>query len=581
MTSVRKLFAFLKPYRRWAILAPLFMLIEVSMDLTQPYMIERIVDDGVSKLNLPYVLQAGGIMIVLALIGAIGGSGCTVFAVWAAMGTGADIRAAVFRKVQAFSFGNLDRFGTGQLITRLTNDVQQIQDAVQALLRIMVRAPFLMIGALIMAIITAPQLAIIPLVLMVLVLSGLILIIGRAYPMFNQVQARIDDMNTVMQENLAGVRVVKAFVRAPYEMRRFEIANNNLMNQIINVARIVTITFPMMMILMNFGVVAVLWFGGIQVIQKHMEIGQIIAFTNYLATTLFSLMMVSMLVLQMSRAAASADRIEQVLDSTSDIKDRPNANREFNPRGLVAFEHVTFSYNGSDSDPVLKDITFTAKPGQTVALLGSTGAGKSSLVHLIPRFYDVTAGRVTIDGVDVRDVAQTALRRNIGVALQEAVLFSGSVRDNIRYGRPEASDDEVVTAARIAQAHDFITALPDGYDTMLGQRGVNLSGGQKQRLAIARAVLLRPAILILDDSTSSVDVETETRIQDALGDLIRERTCFVIAQRISTVLKADKILVIDDGVVAAEGTHAELLDTSPIYRDIYDSQLGSGGAAHG
>jgi ATP-binding cassette subfamily B protein len=444
----------------------------------------------------------------------------------------------------------------------------------------MVRAPLLMIGSLVMAIVTAPQLAWIPLILIVLVLAGLVLIISRAYPMFSQVQARIDTMNTVMQENLAGVRVVKAFVRAPYEIRRFNNANDNLMNQIIRVSRIVALTFPMMMILMNLGVVAVLWFGGYQVIQGQMQVGQIIAFINYLTTTLFSLMMVSMLVLQTSRAAASADRIQQVLESVSQIQDKPGARDEFHPRGTVSFEHVTFSYDGSDGDPVLKDINFVAEPGQTVALLGSTGAGKTSLVHLIPRFYDVTSGRVTIDGVDVRDVAQPALRRNIGIALQEAVLFSGTIRDNIRYGRPEASDDEVVAAAKLAQAHDFITALPDGYNTLLGQRGVNLSGGQKQRLAIARALLVRPAVLIFDDSTSSVDVETETKIQDALEDLMHERTTFVIAQRISTVLKADKILVIDDGMVAAEGTHSQLLATSPIYRDIYDSQLGSGGTAH-
>ena len=580
MNSARRLAKFLKPYRLWAILAPLFMVLEVAMDLTQPYMIERIVDDGVAKMNLPYVLQAGGLMIVLALIGAVGGAGCTVFAVWAATGTSADIRAATFRKVQSLSFGNLDKLGTGQLITRLTNDVTQIQEAVLSLLRIMVRAPLIMIGSLIMAILTAPQLAFIPLLLMVLVLAGLAWIISRAYPMFSQVQSRIDSLNTVMQENLAGVRVVKAFVRAPHEIRRFNVTNDGLMNQIIRVARITAATMPMMMILMSLGIVAVLWFGGVQVVQGSMLIGQIIAFINYLMNTLMSLMMVSMLVLQISRAAASADRIQQVLDSDPDIIDKPGARHDFVPRGRVAFEHVTFSYDGGGGDPVLRDISFVAEPGQTVALLGSTGAGKSSLVHLIPRFYDVTGGRVTLDGVDVRDVEQVALRRNIGIALQEAVLFSGAIRDNIRYGRPEASDDEVIAAAKAAQAHEFIMTLPAGYDTLLGQRGVNLSGGQKQRLAIARALLVRPAVLILDDSTSAVDVETEAKIQDALEELMRDRTSFVIAQRISTVLKADKILVIDDGVVAAEGNHGQLLTSSSIYRDIYESQLGNGGVTH-
>ena len=580
MKSVRKLFKFLRPYRLWAILAPLFMVLEVAMDLSQPYMIERIIDDGVAKLNLPYVLQAGGLMIVLALIGAVGGIGCTVFAVWAGTGTAADIRAATFRKVQALSFGNQDKLGTGQLITRLTNDVTQIQEAVMSMLRIMVRSPLLMIGSLIMAILTAPQLALIPLILMILVLGGLVWIISQAYPMFSQVQARIDSLNTVMQENLAGVRVVKAFVRAPHEIRRFNATNDGLMGQIMKVVRVTVLTGPLMMTLMSLGIVAVLWFGGVQVVQGGMQLGQIIAFISYLTNTLMSLMMVSMLILQISRAAASADRIQQVLESEPNVQDKPGALHEFAAQGRVAFEHVTFSYDGGSGDPVLRDINFVAEPGQTVALLGSTGAGKTTLVNLIPRFYDVTGGRVTLDGVDVRDVTQSALRHNIGIALQEAVLFSGSIRDNIRYGRPDASDDEVLTAAKAAQAHDFIMTLPAGYDTLLGQRGVNLSGGQKQRLAIARALLVRPAVLILDDSTSAVDVETETKIQDALDDLMRERTSFVIAQRISTVLKADKILVIDDGMVAAEGTHKQLLNNSSIYRDIYESQLGNGGINH-
>jgi ATP-binding cassette, subfamily B, multidrug efflux pump len=346
------------------------------------------------------------------------------------------------------------------------------------------------------------------------------------------------------------------------------------MDQSIAVARVAVITMPMMMFILNAGVIAVLWFGGVQVSQGVMHVGQIVAFVNYLMRALMSLLMVSMLVLQFSRAAASADRVQHVLESEPDVQDRPQALKTFAPHGRVAFENVSFSYDGGGGDPVLRDISFVAEPGQTVALLGTTGAGKSSLVHLIPRFYDVTGGRVTLDGVDVRDVEQAALRRNIGIALQEAVLFSGTIRDNIRYGRPAASDDEVLAAARAAQAHDFIVGLPDGYDTQLGQRGVNLSGGQKQRVAIARALLMKPAVLVLDDSTSAVDVETETRIQDALVELMRDRTSFVIAQRISTVLTADKILVLDDGRIAAEGTHTELLASSPIYRDIYDSQLG-------
>jgi ATP-binding cassette, subfamily B, multidrug efflux pump len=320
----------------------------------------------------------------------------------------------------------------------------------------------------------------------------------------------------------------------------------------------------------------VLWFGGIQITRGSMHVGQIIAFVNYLMTTLFSLIMVSQMVIQLARAEASAKRIQEVLDKQPGVQDCPEARKELSLRGQVAFENVTFCYDGNGCDAVLKDVSFTAEPGQTVALLGTTGAGKSSLVHLIPRFYDVTAGRVTLDAMDVRNLNQDALRRNIGVALQETVLFSGTIRDNIRYGRPDASEEEVIAAAKAAQAHDFILSLPDGYDTVLGQRGVNLSGGQKQRIAIARALLLKPAVLILDDSTSAVDVETESKIQEALERIMEQRTSFVIAQRISTVLKADKILVLDDGQIVAEGTHRELLGSSPIYREIYDSQLGNG-----
>jgi len=384
-----------------------------------------------------------------------------------------------------------------------------------------------------------------------------------------------------MQENLAGVRVVKAFVRGPHEIQRFGAANESLMDNTIRVARVIAVTRPFAMLAMNVGLVGVIWFGGFQVTMGGMQAGQIISFVNYLQRTLISLIMVSMIVLQVSRAEASARRIAEVLDSEPTVQNKPDALRDFAPQGRVAFERVTFSYDSDGGDPVLKDIDFVAEPGQMVALLGTTGAGKSSLVHLVPRFYDVTGGRVTLDGVDVRDLDKGALRRNIGVALQETVLFSGTIRDNIRYGRPQASDEEVIAAAKAAQAHDFITSFPEGYDTTLGQRGVNLSGGQKQRIAIARVLLIRPAVLILDDSTSSVDVETETEIQAALEGLMRDRTSFVIAQRISTVLTADKILVLDDGRIAAEGTHAALLASSPIYREIYDSQLGDGAIAHG
>jgi ATP-binding cassette subfamily B protein len=555
------------------------MALEVAMDLMQPRLIQRIVDQGIARGDMSTVVSTGLWMLGLALVGLAGGMGCTVFAILAGQGFGADLRGSLFRKVQALSFGNLDRLETGKLITRLTSDVTQVQEVVMILLRIMVRVPLLLVGSLLMAILTSPRLALLFVVLIPVVLLVVVWVVRRTYPLFGEVQQRLDTLNTAMQENLAGVRVVRAFGRVGHESRRFGRANDDLMTSSITAARLSAVTMPFMMLALNFGVVGAVWAGGIQVVGGDLRIGQLIAFVNYLMQTLMSLMMISMLVVRVSRAEASARRIQEVLQSEPDIRSRPDALNRFEPEGRVEFENVGFSYGGDDQDPVLKDISFVAEPGETIALLGATGSGKSSLVNLIPRFYDPTHGRVTIDGVDVRAVDEEALRARIGVALQESVLFSGTIRDNIRYGRPDATEEEVVAAAKMAQAHDFICRFPDGYDSVVGQRGVNLSGGQKQRLAIARALLPRPSILILDDSTSAVDVETEARIQAALAGLGQTR--FIVAQRISAVLAADKILVLDDGRIAAEGTHEELLTRSPIYREIYESQLETGAVAHG
>jgi ATP-binding cassette subfamily B protein len=395
--------------------------------------------------------------------------------------------------------------------------------------------------------------------------------------MFGAVQQKLDGINRVMQENLAGVRVVKAFVRGEYENGRFAQANDAWMSHNLTAVRTIAVTMPFMMLVLNMGVVAALWLGGVQVNAGGLQVGQIVAFINYLMQTLMSLMMVSMLVMRVSRAEASAVRVLEVFESEPKVKPSPTPIENFALQGRVAFEQVRFSYGDDGADPVLKGIDFVVEPGETVALLGATGSGKSSLINLIPRFYDVAVGngRITLDHVDIRQIDETALRRQIGVALQESVLFSGTIRDNIRYGRPQASEADVVAAAKMAQAHEFIGRLPDGYDALVGQRGVNLSGGQKQRLAIARALLTQPALLILDDSTSAVDVETEAWIQEALAQARQGRTSFVVAQRISTVLSADKILVLDDGQIVAAGTHEELLHSSPIYREIYESQMDS------
>jgi ATP-binding cassette, subfamily B, multidrug efflux pump len=585
MKAMRKLLRFLKPYRHWAILAPLLMVVETAMDLMLPRMIQRIVDIGIANQDMTFVINTGLTMLGFSLIGAVAGIICTTTSVLAAQGFGTDLRDALFTKVTSLSFGNIDRLETGQLITRLTNDVTQVEQLVSMGLRIMIRAPLLVVGSLIMAILTSPRLAWMFIVLVPLIGAILTWVVNRAYPMFGDVQERVDRLNTVMQENLAGVRVVKAFVRQDHELGRFMRVNEVLKDIAVRAARTIAVAGPAISIALNLGVVAALWFGGIEVTQGTLKVGQIIAFVNYLMRTSWSLMFVSMLSIRIARAQASAKRIQEVLDSSPHVQDRIQAETPA-LRGRIAFENVTFSYNGDCTDPVLKGITFNAEPGETVAVLGATGSGKSSLIHLIPRFYDVSDGAVTIDGTDVRHLDKATLRRHVGVALQESVLFSGTIRDNIRYGRPDASDAEVVAAAKAAQAHDFITTFPDGYDTILGQRGVNLSGGQKQRVAIARALLVEPTILILDDSTSAVDVETESEIQEALealmvrrhGPSITLKTSFIIAQRISTVLNADKILVLDDGRIAAEGTHADLMVSSAIYREIYDSQLGDGAA---
>ncbi len=554
MNAAIKLAKYLRPYWLWSILAPLLMLLEVSMDLMQPRMIQRIVDDGIAQYDIAVVIQTGLIMIGLAFVGAVGGVGCTIFSVLASQGFGTDLRGDLFRKVQSLSFGNLDELETGGIITRLTNDISQVQEMVTMMLRIMVRAPLMMVGSLVMAILTSPQLALLFFALMPFVAILLTWVIRKAYPMFSEVQDRLDDINTVMQENLAGVRVVKAFVRADREIERFGKANDNLMDQTISAARAVAVTWPGIMLIVNLGVAGAIWFGGIQITVGGLQTGELIAFVNYLTRALMSLMFVSMLMMRLARAQASAVRIEEVMQSTPRVENQPQAVEDFAPKGQVTFENVTFSYDHDGYDPVLKGINFSAEAGQTVAILGATGSGKSSLIHLIPRFYDVNEGSVTLDGIDVRDLDESLLRQTISVALQESVLFSGTIRENIRFGRPEASDDEVITAAQAAQAHEFIVSFPDGYDTVLGQRGVNLSGGQKQRIAIARALITQPAVVILDDSTSAVDVETESLIEAALDTLAADCTRFVIAQRISTVLKAEKILVLDDGVIAAEGT---------------------------
>jgi len=489
------------------------------------------------------------------------------------------------RKVQTFSFANLEELRTGPLITRSTSDVNMVQTIVMMSLRILTRAPAWTIGAVILLVLTSRQLALLMLAFVPVITAIVYFFSKKARPMFLWVQRRLDRLNTVMQENLAGVRVVKAFVREGHEVERFEDANVRLMTENIRVMRLVAILVPTMTLIMNLGVIGVIWFGGIATLSGSLTVGRVVASVNYLSFALFPLMMLAGMLGPIAAADASAERIIEVLDAQPGVKERKGSRDLSDLRGRVRFDRVWFSYDGDSSEPILADVSFIAEPGETVAILGATGSGKSTLIHLIPRFYDVTEGSVLIDEVDVRDIRLKSLRSQIGIALQEAVLFTGTIRENITYGRPDATDDEVIAAAEAAQVHEFIESLPDRYETKIGQRGVTLSGGQRQRIAIARALLVRPKILILDDSTSAVDIETEVRLQDALDRLISESahttTRFIVAQRISTVLLADKILVIDKGRIAAVGTHSELIERSPIYQEIYSSQLGTSGIGGG
>ena len=563
---------FIKPFRKPIILAMLFMLLDVICEVAQPRLMSMIVGRGISSGDVRYIVLTGTAMVLVALLAIAGGFGNARASAKAGVGFSAVLRKGLFERVQGFSFGNIDTFSTASLSTRLTNDVTLIQNAGIMCLRLMVRAPLMFVFALAMAIQMNAELAVILGVAIPVLLGSLGLIIWLALPRFQKMQARVDALTGSVQEALTNVRVVKSFVRQDFEKKRFKKANDNLTDASLNAMMVVVLTMPIMMLAMNLSTVAVVWFGGNQIIAGTLEVAQMSAFINYIFQILMSLMMLSMMFVMFSRASASFKRVLEVLRVQPDLTDRPDA-KPHPIRGEVTFEKVSFQFDLSHGKEVLSDISFTARPGQVIAVIGGTGSGKTSLISLIPRLYDVKDGRVLIDGVDVRNYTLESLRGQIGMVLQKNTLFSGTIRDNLRWGNPDATEEEIIEVSKAAQAHDFVSSFPNGYDTWVEQGGVNLSGGQKQRLCIARAMLKKSPILILDDSTSAVDTATESKIRQAFYSYLKDSTIFLIAQRISSVRDADQIIILDDGKISAIGDHKTLLATSSEYQEIYASQM--------
>jgi ATP-binding cassette subfamily B protein len=560
--------------RHWppALGAFVSLLLATASRLAIPRLTQVIIDSGISAGSMQVVVRAAVATVGLAVGGSVFSFLQGALSARMAQGVAYDLRNQLYTKIQSLSFSYHDRAQTGQLLTRATSDVEMVHRFIGMGFVTFVGAVLMMVGSIVLLFSTDWQLALIILVLVPLTFGVFGSFAGRARPLFTSIQQRLADLNTTLQENLVGVRVVKAFAREAYEADRYALANRNLYDLNLVVGRMFAVAIPVIFLIANLATVAVYWIGGGQVIAGHISVGRIVAFANYMMMAFFPMLMLGMIMAMISQAGASAERIFEIIDAQSEVAEKPGAMELPSIEGEVRFEHVEFRYFDK-GEPVLKDVNLVARPGQMVALLGATGSGKSTVVALIPRFYDVSKGRVTVDGHDVRDVTLDSLREQIGVVLQETTLFSGSIRENIAFGRPEAPLEDVIAAAEAAEAHDFITSFPDGYETAVGERGVTLSGGQKQRVAIARALLLDPRILILDDATSSVDYETEYRIQRALERLMEGRTSFVIAQRIATVLNADHILVLDQGEIVARGSHEELLQDSPIYAEIYGSQL--------
>lgn len=573
MKKFGKLLRLIKPYWLFALLGPIAIVFEVLLEIRIPLLMADIVDKGIPAKDLTYVMQTGGKMILMALFSLLCGASASYFSSYAAMGLGSEIRKAEFDKIQSFSFSNIDRIGTASLITRMTTDVNNIQHATMMSLRILVRAPVMLVSAIVMAYSINQRLVTVFLIAVPFLATCIGVIMKVAFPRFGVMLGKFDKLNGSIQENLIGIRVVKAFVRAKHEKEKFREANDDVMNAQRRAERVVILNAPLMMLTIYSCIIAILWFGGNLIIGGKMLTGELMSFISYVTQILVSLMMISMVFITLIISRASFERIVEVLNEKSDITDEGCDPALTVKNGDITFENVSFKYNKNAEENTLENISFSIRSGETVGILGGTGSAKTTLVHLIPRLYDVTQGRVLVAGHDVREYTLDALRGAIGMVLQKNVLFSGPIIENLKWGDQNATQEDIEWAANAAQAHGFITSFPEGYNTDLGQGGVNVSGGQKQRLCIARALLKRPKIMILDDSTSAVDTATDAKIRAAFANELRDTTKIIIAQRVASVRDADKIIVLDNGQISDIGTHDELLERSEIYKEVFNSQL--------
>ena len=571
---MKKYFPFFRKYKKVLILAPLLVIIDVICEIVQPELMSKIVDQGVRLKNLHYIFETGSIMVGLSMIAIAANVGNIYCSSHASVGFAAELRKGLFNKIQQFSFSNLDKFSSASLVTRIANDVNILQEVIMMSLRLLIRAPLMLLFAVVIAVrINAGLASVIAVAIPVLSVS-IYLILRRGLPFFEKMQQKLDKVNGVVQENLVNVRVVKSFVREDFEKKKFGTANDDLREMAIKASGLVVLIMPVMQLVMNISIVAIVWFGGNKIIGGTFQVGQLMSFITYITQILMSLMMLSMTIMTLSRAGASSERLLEVLNTDVDITDSTVAKEKNIPvkKGKIEFKDVFFKYHPHSSEYVLKNINFTVNPGETIGIIGATGSAKTTLVELIPRLYDATKGQILVDDLDVRDYTLQNLRSGIRLVLQQNELFSGTIKENIQWGKPHASDEEVISAAKDAQAHDFIMSFPKQYETVLGQGGVNISGGQKQRICIARAILSKPPILIMDDSTSAVDTSTDAKIRASFPQNLKGTSILIIAQRMSSVQSANKIIVLDDGEIICAGTHDELIKTSPVYKEIFNSQ---------